>query len=259
MLLSRTAIFQLDNFGYTPLRYAVGEGEETSVAFLLAAGASDKNIWWQKQTPSLWLAVENGHERIVRILVAAGVDVIGGSTAMLGAMTRASGKGHARILGMLFRVEGEARQKRWARQMAGNVPILHHAIMYGSLATVHVCLAAGADERFVTPTGVRADRVIRPAPPSANKPVELRAAIGRMLRRGPAFRARSWAWPVTVDADGIGGAPAESKKNSATLTVGADGVGAPSTEPLKPSGTLTTSVRVFRPRDDRLLSTRFAR
>lgn len=214
------------------------EGEETSVAFLLAAGASEEDIWSRQCTPSLWMAVENGREHIVRMLVAAGIAAVGGSTAILGAMFRASSRRQARILDILLGVEGQSKKKHWAQQLAGNVPILHHAIMYGSLTTVHVCLVAGADENFVTATGVRANRVIRMAPPTATNPVELRAAIDRMLQRGPAFRARSWAWPPKVDAAVVGAALAVT---------------------LETSGKLKTSVRVFRPRDDRLFTTRFAR
>lgn len=55
---------------------------------------------------SLWMAIEKGHEKIVRMIVDAGMDVIGGSMAVLGAMCRASERRQARILGMLLGVEG---------------------------------------------------------------------------------------------------------------------------------------------------------
>lgn len=71
-------------------------------------------------------------------------------------MYRASQRRLARILNVLLGVEGEGRKQYWAREIAGNIPILRHAAMYGSLATVQVCLAAGADENFVNATGMTA-------------------------------------------------------------------------------------------------------
>lgn len=233
-------IFQATNPGYTPLACAAKTGVETSVAFLLAAGASDKALWRRLGVSSLWMAVENGHENIVRMLVNAGMRAIGGgSTVILGAMCRAAAQRQARILDMLLGVEGEARKKYWTRQLAGNIPILHHATMYGSLTTVHVCLAAGADENSVNGTGLRASQVMGTyAPPNTQNKAKLREAIGRMLQRGPAFRARSWAWPPKGDAAGIG----------ASL------VTAPPT-----IGRLKTGLRVFRASNERLFKTCFAR
>lgn len=221
---------QVSNHGYTALSIASRRGLETSVAFLLSAGASDKAVWSCRGDSSLWMAVENGHEKIVRMLVDAGMDVIGGgSMAILGAMRRAAQRRLARTLDVLLGVEGEARKRYWARELAGNIPILQHAAIHCSLATVHVCLAAGADENFVNPEGVKAAHVVGfIAPPNTKNPDELKAAIGRMLQRGPAFRARSWAWPRQTDAGG--GKPVAH-----------------------------TGVRVFRPRNDRVFTTRFAR
>lgn len=196
----------------------------------MAAGASDKAIWSRRGGSSLWVAVENGHEKIVRMLVDAGMGVIGGgSMAILGAMCRASERRMAKILDILLGVEGEARKNHWARELAGNIPILHHAAMYGSLATVQVCLAAGADENFVNATGMKAAHVVGLYAPSNTKdPDKLKAAIGRMLRQGPAFRARSWAWPLKMSAAGG--------------------------KPKAPTG-----VCIFGPRNDRLFATRFVR
>lgn len=221
--------FQLSNPGYTPLNYAAEAGVETSVAFLLAAGAKDRDVAVYGGISSLWKAVENGHERVVRMLAGAGMTALGGSSmAVLGAMCRASQQRMPRILDALLGVEGERRKKHWAREIAGNIPILHHACMYGSLPTVAVCLAAGADEKFVNSTGMRAGDIAGIyAPPNKKNQDRLGAAIRRKLDRGPAFRARSWAWALKARA-------ASGKLASA-------------------------GVRVFRPRNDRFFSTRFAR
>lgn len=186
--------------------------------------------------------MENGHENIVRMLVGAGTGVIGGgSVAILGAMCRASMRRMARILDVLLGVEGEAMKEHWARQVAGNIPILHHAVMHGSLTTVHVCLAAGADENFVNSTGLKATHVVGIyAPPNTKNPDELKAAIVRMLQRGPAFRAQSWAWPLVM-----GGASVDASSATVLPT---------SRKPKSLSG-----VRVFRPKKDTFFKTRFAR
>ena len=232
--------FQLTKFGYTPLACAAKTGVETSVAFLLAAGATDKALWSRLGASSLWMAVQNDHENIVRMLVDAGMNAIGGHSAViLGAMRHASQTQKARILAMLLGVEGEARKKYWTQQLTGNIPILHHAAMYGSLTAVHVCLAAGADENSVSGTGLRASQVLGTyAPPNTKSKAKLREAIGRMLQRGPAFRARSWAWSSTkMDAACAGAALDRTPPSSRELETG---------------------VRVFRPRNDRFFTTRFA-
>lgn len=207
------------------------------MALLLSAGARDKDVHVHEGTSSLWMAMEEGNEKIVRMIVDAGMDVIGGSMALLGAFCRASERRQARTLDMLLGVEGEARKKYWARQLAGNLPVLHHAAMYGSPATVQVCLAAGADETFVNPTGIRAADIAGLKAPSNPKNPDMQAkAIRRLLRRGPACRAQSWAWPPLKAAG-----------------VGSGGGG----KPTPPAAGV--NVRVFRSRNNRLLATRFAR
>ncbi|CAM9153966.1 unnamed protein product [Sphacelaria rigidula] len=223
---------QRNNFGYTPLCYAAEEGNEATVASLLAAGAKDMDVQVHGGMSSLWTAMEKDHENVVRMIIDAGMGVIGGTMALLGAMCRASKKRQARTLDLLLGVEGEARKKRWAREVAGNVPILHHAAMHGSLAAVQVCLAAGGDEHFVNSTGIRASDVAGMyAPPKTKNPDKLSDAIRRLLQRGPACRARSWAWPP------LNAHAADGKLRPRT------GV----------------AVHVFRPRNDRLFTTRLAR
>ncbi|CAM9154045.1 unnamed protein product, partial [Sphacelaria rigidula] len=118
------------------------------------------------QASSLWMTVENGHENIVRMLVDAGVVVRGGPAVIPGEMCRASAKRQARILDMLLGVQGETRKKYWTRQLAENTPILHHATMHASLATVHICLVAGADETSINGTGLRASKTYGNEPPA---------------------------------------------------------------------------------------------
>eukprot|EP00752_Nemacystus_decipiens_P014985 g13343.t1 len=231
VMAAPSTVNQRDALGYSPLCHAAREGNEATVAFLLAAGARDRDVQVHGGMSSLWMAMEKGHENVVRMIVDAGMDIIGGAMALLGAMCRASERRQARTLDLLLGVEGEARKKHWVREVAGNLPILHHAAMYGSLAAVQVCLSAGADEHFVNATGIKASDIAGIyAPP---KTQNLGNAIRRLLQRGPACRARSWAWPP-LKADAAGGKP-------------------------RPSAAALVAVRVFRQRNDRLFTTRFAR
>lgn len=116
-------VFQVSKSGYTPLGCAAQSGRDASVAFLFAAGASDKAIWSRRGISSPWKAVEHGHGNIVRMLVDAGMDVIGGgSMAILGAMCHALERRRASILEMLLGVEGEARKKYWGSTTSGKYP-----------------------------------------------------------------------------------------------------------------------------------------
>lgn len=107
------------------------------------------------------------------------------------------------MLQVLLAVEGEERQGHWARNWFLHSPVLHHAAVCGILATISVLLAAGADETVVNLKGETASEAIcSPYDGRLKGPAEKAAAV-RMLAQGPAFRTRSWVWPVTgVDEDG---------------------------------------------------------
>lgn len=238
-------LLQVTDDRKTPLAYAAQEGHERAVSYLLAKGATDAPAWANGYGGgSLWKAVENGHEGVVRRLVDAGLGVVGGdSMCVLGAMVRASTGRRPRILRLLLRVEGERRSRYWARQFAGNLSILHHACMQGCIPTVHVALEAGGDENLRNDVGMCPADIVGVYPLQGNQtPEEVKAAIRRMLKRGPAFRTRSWAWPRRAGAGRGGGASAPAGSR-------------PGEKAKAPLG-----VRVFRAKDGgRLYATRFAR
>lgn len=134
----------------------------------------------------------------------------------------------AKILHMLLAAAEEEQQRLWAQQRWNCAPLLGHAAAFGSIAGVSILLRAGAGEngggkenRASDLIGDAFDHGIRPAQ---------EAAIARTLRRGPAYRARSMAWPAEV-------AGASGRASRAPL-----------------------DVRIFRPgSDDRFFATRFNR
>lgn len=144
----------------------------------------------------LGVAVFNNDERIVQLLLDRGLEAIGGAYVLHCAMGGAIQTGRARLLERLLCIEGEDRKAHWAGILYdGSMPMLHFAAGFGGVAPLGVLLAAGASERQCDYTGACASEYVgrrvsvEQASPSKN------AALRRMLERGPAYRARSRAWP----------------------------------------------------------------
>lgn len=193
-------------FFTTPLGFATTYGGEAAVRALLSLGASDREVFERQEASSLTYAADRRMDGMVKLLLDEGLEAVGGLRAVAGVACEAVQAGDARILHLLISVEGEAGRRRWARKAVGGVPLLHAAAAFNALAVVVLLLAAGADESLADARGLRPrDMIGAQVPPGDNTPDETtEAAIGRALRRGPAFRARSWAWP-TLEASGGGG------------------------------------------------------
>ena len=209
------AINFVDADGETPLFVAARFGRVRTVSQLLALGAHQPAPHFRSckcgcsnaQCP-LRVAAGRGHLDVVHILIDA-VESIGGLEATIPSAMQvtctsasdaysASGKNQGRwtkILKVLLDVEGEDRQENWARSMFSHFPVLHHAVVFGTLATISVLLAAGADETDLNCRGETASEVMCEAHGGRPKDPAEKAATFRMLARGPAFRARSWVWP----------------------------------------------------------------
>lgn len=188
--------------GITLLSLAVPRGQESAVACLLRHGAGDKIQGLQRHDEAksdLVMAVDAGHENIVRLLVDAGPSALDLREAVhAGVWHRSPRVVHA----LLAATEG------WSRRLVANHPVegrlmLHLAAASGSLATVHALLWAGAFETFVDAGGDRAANVIGSnRPPCEGRDPYTEAAISRVLERGPAFCARSLAWEESVACGG---------------------------------------------------------
>ncbi|CAM9901192.1 unnamed protein product, partial [Laminaria digitata] len=141
---------------------------------------------------------------------------IGGELALTAGLTRAVCARRARILRLLLTLDGEENRSKWANlDVEGDGPLLHYGAGYCCSATVSVLLEAGADEAARDFKGRAPQHVIglclsRDDLPMARVEEEA-VAIRRMLKRCPAYRARSFSWPFfgeeekDVGVSGTGG------------------------------------------------------
>lgn len=189
--------------GLTPLYAAAMSGKDKAVSHLLSAGAQQPPASSENDMCPLVAAVREDHGEVVRVLLTAqGMEAIGGSDAIPRAVGAAAAarKGRAGIVRMLLSAEGDERRQHWARCCYKEDPVLHCAVSFGNLSAARVLLAAGADELAENTEGRWARDVVGFNAPSLQRDPAKKGAIVRMLERGPAFRARSFAWPVGPDA-----------------------------------------------------------
>eukprot|EP00752_Nemacystus_decipiens_P017236 g15440.t1 len=202
--------------GRSPLYSAARGGHAETVSYLLAAGARHPLTATQECCP-LGAAVVMGNVEVVRVMVAeGGLDAIGGAPAVMPlAVCGAITYGASRMLWVLLNCTGEEDRTRWidaGRAMAG--PVLHYAAGYIVPGPVSVLLQAGADATATDGAGQRAIDVIgtmdrnnpplgplHPRVPTRFRDPVKEAEIRRTLLRAPAFRARSWSWPVSAVAE----------------------------------------------------------
>lgn len=192
-----------DMSGCSALFYYSALGHRMAVSLLLSAGASEKAALAKTGRCALLGAVEMGQENVLRLLLHEGLEAVGGMQAISVAVEAAIEDRRPACLRMLLaaKVGAGVGEEYWANKTLkrARVPPLHSAAAVGSLATVRMLLAAGADETALSSDGKRAcDCIGRRT--RGDRDAAREAAIGRMLERGPAFRARSWAWLVRVNS-----------------------------------------------------------
>ncbi|CAM9472028.1 unnamed protein product [Ectocarpus fasciculatus] len=219
--------------GSTPLAAAAEGGNESTMALLLSWGASDLWAWAEKGVNSLNVAAQRGMAGSVRFLLKNGLGAVGGEPAIADAMLYSVVCKHVDILEILLNVEGAEKQEVWANQSTnchplenhshyerlwGEVPVhdipearavlatkfgsplLHVAAMHCSIPALRVLLSAGANTEKTDPRGELAKDKIGQLLSDDERNVDEEAAARKILLKGPAFRARSWAWPATTNA-----------------------------------------------------------
>lgn len=198
-----------DSGNRTPLSFAARQGNETIISLLLSAGARSEGTVGSSTCP-LAVAAQGGHQGVVRLLLQDECDVVGGLTAIWVALAVALQAGRARVLNLQLSMVTSSSWETFLEVTTKMAEVtwesypftLHRAAALGNLAIIGVLLAAGMDEANKDKVGTSAFDVAGVDAPEEKKGRELQAAIRRVLRRGPAFRARSWAWPVNTHAAG---------------------------------------------------------
>ncbi len=233
---SPSTVNMTDTQGYTPLCSAAGRGNERTVSHLLSLGASDVEAVKRTGWNALNLAGQKNRLGVSRVLVETGLGAIGGLEMIPHGIVYALK--HPRIVELLLEVEGEDRRQHWATCWLQGLQMLHYAAAYCALSSIPVLLALGADETSTEKLrGQTAIDVIGVKLPPSEIDEALEDAIDRTLQRGPAYRARSWMYPVTID--------------------GAADATDPARQPTEPVG-----VEIFRPKcitSNRCFTTRLAR
>lgn len=201
-----------DEDGLTPLSAAAEEGHESTVRLLLSAGASDRESGTQNRESSIRKATRNGHGRVVAVLLDAGLEAVGGADVFRAALRQALSSGRPRILDMLLGIEGDTLRTQLANSdTPDGLPILLAASCGCFLTATSVLLAAGADERACFSCGLTESEIVGGTRDEDDRDEAKEAALGRMLKRGPAFRARSYCWPVSTTTVVAGESPSRGK------------------------------------------------
>lgn len=222
MLLSATpdTLNLIDKYGKTALAHAASNGQGHTLSFLLSAGANEEEAWRRGMVTALVTAIHAGQESMVSTLLEEGLEAVGGEGATPEAMRFAVEDEQIGILQMLLDVQGEEHRVTWANHAVWSGPktfrfapylprgielmvlavhsgktMIHCAAEVCSLRSVHVLLSAGADESAADQKGMRAKDSIGMLLSEDKRDPQIMAAVDRMLARGPAFRACSWAWP----------------------------------------------------------------
>lgn len=223
-----------NDVGNLPLHYAAAKGDEEILRLLLEKAPLTVNLVTKAGMSALCVAAEYGHGGAVTCLLAAGatdktspcplttaatnqqkhivqlilsekdwLEAVGGVAkiptaicAILGKVPNVAARASCEMIQVLLSVEGEKRRMHWARSSFEGLRILCLAASFADLAAVKVFLAAGADETAACSAKgcIPMMRIGSNAPEDTTRDEKKEAAIARALERGPAFRARSWAW-----------------------------------------------------------------
>ncbi|CAM9602212.1 unnamed protein product, partial [Laminaria digitata] len=192
--------------GRTPLYWACLRDHESMVSKLLSLGAM-QSIPPDRSCP-LAAAVNEGFVDVVKVLInEGGIRAVGGEMPLAEALRTAVVFHRARILRLLLTADGDEGLSEWANTYLKGNHLLHAGASWCCPAEVSILLEAGADEaardwQGFIPRDVIGLNIGRDDEPQTNRGKEV--AIHRMLQRGPAYQARSWAWPSDNQADAGG-------------------------------------------------------
>ena len=203
-----TTLNRCDFHRQTPLFLACSIGHASVVSKLLSLGATQRTPSDEASTFPLTMAAVKGFVDVVRVLINEGGIRAGGDVMVLTNPLYASIRSRqARILRLLLTVGREEGRAELTNANLMGIRLLHCGAGYCYPAAVSLLLEAGADWTARHSEGrIRQDAI--GVDIHQNDQVQMdrgkEAAVGRMLQRGPSYRARSWAWASDDGAD-IGG------------------------------------------------------
>lgn len=152
----------------------------------------------------------------MRLLLRHGVASLG-PNAYRDALTGVAMAGNVGMLRELVRAEG-GRHVAGAKTSKG-MTALHFSAGYCHPRATALLLQAGGDENAVDADGETPFDVIDTKRAPHIKHGVGRRLVRRILSRGPAYRARSWAWPAPPGGGGGGGVPATAALPSSEVAV----------------------------------------
>lgn len=201
--------------GETPLFMACSRGHVDMTSRLLSLGAMQPMPPDHRNMLPLATAAIIGLEGVVRVLIKKGMPAVGGTETLHFAIFGAVQQRQTKILQLLLAADGAEKRSHWANIKVDGKRLLHHAAgCYWCPAAVSVLLAAGADEAALDSMGrIPRDTIgvdVGKEQPTMDRGKEV--AIRRMLAHGPAYRARSWAWPAKEASDTIASSPQAASK-----------------------------------------------
>lgn len=216
MLLSEPSLSTLNSItrdGKTPMVVATEFQHPAALARLVSAGASQSAARGlsQYQCPFQSAVVAKDVDLVRVFVTRRGLEAVGGAASVIPkALACVRLRGAATVLRLVLAAEGEERQAVWANHslvpQAG--PMLSLAAGFGILSNVKAFLAAGALETSVDASGRNASNVVGGLAQDGGAAPREEAAIHRELKRGPAYRARSFLWPSDTATSGDGRAAA---------------------------------------------------
>ena len=212
---SPTVLNCYTHHGETPLFMACSRGHEGMASRLLSLGAMQSMPPDHRNMLPLATAAIIGFEGVVRVLINKGMRAVGGTETLHFAIFGAIQHRQTKILQLLLAADGSEKRSHWANIKVDGKRLLHHAAgYYWCPAAVNILLAAGADEAALDSMGrIPRDTIgvdVGKEQPMMNGGNEV--AIRRMLEHGPAYRARSWAWPAEETGDALVSSPQASPK-----------------------------------------------
>ena len=245
---------RFNSYHETPLFLACVNGHEGMASKLLSLGAMQPISPYEIDKSPLLAALSKDFVDVAVVLIKkGGIRAVGGRMVLPKALYMSVQFHQTGILRLLLTVFGEEGRSELANTYLKDSYLLHYGAAYCCPAAVSILLESGADEEARDSKGRTARDALGLC---CGRDMVRRyrgegVAIRRMLQRGPAYRARSWAWPYFAERD-VG--RSDDGSSSGDVSGGGDGDLTPtspvfsSPPAVKPPPVM--GMRIFRPKEE---------